>query len=40
MAKKQPLGQVIIHGKNGKVLEEHTYGQDPKSKAKPGRWLR
>jgi hypothetical protein len=32
IVKKQPLGQVIIHGKDGKVLEEHTYGQDPKSK--------
>ena len=32
LAKKQPLGQVIIHGLDGKVLEEHTYGEDPKSK--------
>ena len=28
-AKTQPLGQVKIHGKNGKIQSERTYGQDP-----------
>jgi len=32
LAKKQPLGQVLIHGKDCQVLEEHTYGEDPKVK--------
>ena len=29
LAKKQPLGQVVIHGANGKVQTEYTYGKDP-----------
>ena len=28
-AKKSGLGQVVIHGQNGKIQEERTYGQDP-----------
>ena len=30
LAKDQPLGQVIIHGQDGKIQTEHTYGKDPK----------
>jgi len=30
LAKKANLGQVIIHGKDGVIQTEHTYGQDPK----------
>jgi hypothetical protein len=30
LAKKAPLGQVIIHGKDGKIQREFTYGKDPK----------
>ena len=30
LAKENPLGQVLIHGKDGKVQTEYTYGQDPK----------
>ena len=29
LAKKQPLGQVVIHGKAGKIHTEHTYKKDP-----------
>jgi len=28
-AKKHKLGQVRIHGKDGKLQREYTYGQDP-----------
>ena len=28
-AKKHKLGQVRIHGKDGKFQREYTYGQDP-----------
>lgn len=28
-AKKAGLGQVVIHGQNGKIQEERTYGHDP-----------
>ena len=28
-AKGQPLGQVVIHGKDGKIQTEHTYRKDP-----------
>lgn len=24
------LGQVVVYGKNGRVLFEHTYGRDPR----------
>ena len=29
LAKNASLGQVKIHGLNGKIQEEHTYGKDP-----------
>lgn len=29
LAKKAPLGQIKIHGQNGKIQTEHTYGKDP-----------
>ena len=28
-AKAAPTGQVKIHGKDGKIQTEHTYGKDP-----------
>lgn len=29
LAKKQPLGQVKVHGKEGDIQTEYTYGKDP-----------
>lgn len=29
LAKSQALGQVVIHGKDGRIQTEHTYGKDP-----------
>mgnify|MGYP003395747457 FL=1 len=29
LAKSQPLGQVIVHGQDGKIQTEYTYGSDP-----------
>ena len=29
-ARRAPLGQVIVHGRNGKVQAEYTYGEDPR----------
>ena len=29
LAKNNPLGQIIIHGKDGVIQEERTYGKDP-----------
>ena len=29
LAKKADHGQVIVHGKDGVIQTEHTYGQDP-----------
>ena len=29
LAKKANLGQAIVHGKDGVIQTEHTYGQDP-----------
>lgn len=29
LAKKAPLGQVIVQGGNGKIQTEWTYGKDP-----------
>jgi hypothetical protein len=29
LAKAEDLGQVKIHGENGKIRTEHTYVQDP-----------
>jgi len=30
LAKKADLGQVVVHGKDGVIQTEYTYGQDPK----------
>ena len=30
LAKNTGLGQVKIHGLDGKIQEEHTYGKDPR----------
>lgn len=29
LAKNAPLGQIKIHGQDGKIQTEHTYGKDP-----------
>lgn len=29
LARNGPLGQMVIHGRDGKIQKEHTYGQDP-----------
>ena len=29
LAKGQSKGQVVVHGRNGKIRTEHTYGSDP-----------
>lgn len=29
LAKKQAFGQVVIHGKDGRIQTEYTYGKDP-----------
>ena len=29
LAKSQAKGQVVIHGRDGKIRTEHTYGSDP-----------
>jgi hypothetical protein len=29
VAKDQPLGQLIVHKKDGKIQTEYTYGKDP-----------
>ena len=31
LAKQAPLGQVIVHNRDGKIAEEFTYGDDPRS---------
>jgi len=31
LAKQAPLGQVIVHTRDGKIAEEFTYGDDPRS---------
>lgn len=33
LAKQAPLGQVIVHGEDGKIQGEFTYGEDPRSSA-------
>ena len=33
LAKKGALGQVIVHGRNGQIQYEHSYGKDPKETA-------
>lgn len=30
LAKRAPLGQVIVHGDNGRLQTEYTYGKDPR----------
>ncbi|PAW79306.1 MAG: hypothetical protein B9S32_04645 [Verrucomicrobia bacterium Tous-C9LFEB] len=30
LAKKAPLGQVVIHKENGVIQTEYTYGKDPR----------
>ena len=30
-AKQAPLGQVIVHNRDGKIAEEFTYGEDPRN---------
>ncbi len=30
LAKDEPLGQVIVHGEDGKIQDEFTYGDDPR----------
>lgn len=30
IAKNVPLGQIKIHGLDGKIQTEHTYGEDPR----------
>lgn len=29
LAKNHPLGQVVIHRRDGTIQKEYTYGQDP-----------
>lgn len=29
LAKSNPLSQVVIHGQNGRIQTEYTYGNDP-----------
>lgn len=29
LAKSQAKGQVVVHGRDGKIRTEHTYGSDP-----------
>ena len=29
LAKQQALGQVVVHGRNGAIQTEWTYGKDP-----------
>jgi len=29
LAENQPLGQVVIHGEDGRIQKEYTYGEDP-----------
>jgi hypothetical protein len=31
LAKENELAQVIVHGQDGKIQEEFTYGDDPRS---------
>ncbi len=33
LAKKSGLGQIIVHGRNGRIQYEHSYGKDPKASA-------
>jgi hypothetical protein len=31
LAKQADLGQVVIHGQDGEIQEEYTYGDDPRN---------
>lgn len=31
LAKSQAKGQIVVHGRDGKIRTEHTYGSDPNS---------
>jgi len=31
IAKAAPLGQVVVHTRDGKIAEEFTYGDDPRN---------
>lgn len=31
LARQAPLGQVIVHTRDGKIADEFTYGEDPRS---------
>ena len=31
LATQGPLGQVVIHGDDGKIQREYTYGKDPRN---------
>jgi hypothetical protein len=31
LAKAAPLGQVVVHGEDGTIQEEFTYGDDPRN---------
>ena len=31
LARQAPLGQVIVHTRDGRIAEEFTYGDDPRS---------
>ena len=33
MARKTGLGQIIVHGRNGRIQFEHSYGKDPAGSA-------
>ncbi|HEX8003476.1 MAG TPA: DUF2188 domain-containing protein [Mycobacteriales bacterium] len=30
LAKEAELGQVVVHGEDGRIQEEFTYGEDPR----------
>ena len=30
LAKEAKLGQIFIHGRNGRIQKEYTYGHDPR----------
>lgn len=31
LARRARLGQVVIHGKDGRIQREYTYGRDPRN---------
>ncbi len=31
LAKSAALGQVVVHGEDGRIQEEFTYGEDPRN---------